>query len=376
MSGPDRPDRRSLAALRDHLDRNPADHEARLALGERLIEAGEPDAALRVLTPLEDQPSWARRARGRLATLDEDAGRLAAAEAWAHVQRLRAGRDAAPRAGPLAATPTLDSPGGTSLGRFVIERELGRGATATVYLARDRLLSIELALKVLHPHLATPQRADLRRRFFDEARVAAAMRHPGVVAIHDLDEVTRTLAMEYIPGGALRDRLRARARDPGGGLPASELHALARSLLSALDFIHRHGVVHGDITPRNIQLRRPGEAVLADFGVAHLVTVAAHERERPAGTPIYLAPEQLRGAPASELTDLFSAGAVLWEAIAGHPLRQHADLVLGRHAVRPLPGAADPNQRALFALVTALISTVPGDRPPTAAAAVRALGDP
>src|SRR5205814_4936729 len=163
---------------------------------------------------------------------------------------------------------------------------------------------------------------------FHEARVAARLRHPGVVAIYDLDEKTRTLVMEHLPGGTLRSRL-------ASGLDLGQALGIARTLLLALSYVHARGVVHGDITPRNILLRRTGETVLADFGNARLVEGTSVVEAT--GTPTYLAPEQFRGAPPSPAADLFAAGAIVWEALSGRPMRQHGDLVANRFGTAPVP---------------------------------------
>ena len=108
--------------------------------------------------------------------------------------------------------------------RFRLLREMGRGATATVYLARDEALTLDVALKVLHPQLPGQGRSDSLRRFFADARLAAGVRHPGVVAIYDVDEAARAVAMEWIAGGTLRQRL----REHPAGLPTAEVQATAR----------------------------------------------------------------------------------------------------------------------------------------------------
>ena len=265
-----------------------------------------------------------------------------------------------PDASPASVDPLL------SLSRYEVLREIGRGSTATVYLARDRSLGIELALKVFH----SPARlSEACQRFFAEARLVAGLRHPGVVAIYDLDESARTLVMEYLAGGTLRDRL-ARARP--AALPGDETEALARSLLSTLTYLHAAGAVHGDITPRNILFRSSGEPVLADFGSAHLLG-ADNSSELAGGTPIYLAPEQLRGAVSSPLTDLFAVGAILWEALAGRPMRQHADLLAGRLERPPLPRGEAP--AGLAELVVCLTESDPEKRPCSAGQALRKLAD-
>src|SRR5699024_799835 len=139
------------------------------------------------------------------------------------------------------------------------------------------------------------------------------LRHPGVVAVYDFDETTPSLAMEYVPGGTPRDRIR-HAGPSGAAVAAAGVRAGAGPLLHALAHVHEAGVIHGDLKPGNVLLRSPGEVVLADFGGACLGGAAAGNDQ---GTPLYLAPEQFRGASASAATDLFATGAILWELASG-----------------------------------------------------------
>jgi serine/threonine-protein kinase len=348
----------AAVALRGHLERHPDDRRSRLRFARLLAASGEQSAARSALAPLETldpEDPVAREATRRLAELDEAEGALLAAgtrwerlladdiddpQARTHLARLRP-EASAPLPGPLE---TLASPEGIETSRYRLLREIGRGATAAVYLARDMTLDLDLALKVLHPQLAAAARGAARRRFFAEARLAAGIRHPGVAAIYDVDEEARALAMEYVPGGTLRERIRSHP----AGLPSTELVAIARSLYAALDFVHARGVVHGDLKPSNLLLRRPGEVVLADFGAAELAGEAQRVSGAPSsvsagpgGTPLYLAPEQFRGARASRETDLYATGTILWEALTGRALRTHADLVRGIRADVPPPAAAE-----------------------------------
>jgi len=370
----------TVGFLRDYLATHPDDLPARLRLAQLLVARGERAAARSLLEPLERlESSLAGQVSAELAILDEDEGLVDAAsarwerlladdidhpEARARLQRLRA-RDerAQPALPPTGSQPTLGSPEGMTLLRYQILREIGRGGTSTVYLARDQLLGLELALKVLHSQLAAHDRSEACHRFFHEARVAARLRHPGVVAIYDLDEKTRTLVMEHLPGGTLRARL-------AGGLSVEETAALGRSLLAALSHVHARGVVHGDITPRNILLRKTGEPVLADFGNARLVE--GKSEGEAAGTPIYLAPEQFRGAPPSPAADLFAAGAVLWEALCGRPMRQQGDLVGNRFGTAPLPAEVRTNAGKLAEVIAALTALEP-ERRPSAEGALKTL---
>jgi len=249
--------------------------------------------------------------------------------------------------------------------------KLGEGSMGAVYVAEHALLGKRAAVKVLHPQLASAARADARRRFFAEGRVAAGLRHPGVVAIYDVDETTRVLAMEYVAGGTLRARLASRA---GASLAPGELVATATSLLEALAYVHARGVAHGDLKPSNLLLREPGAVVLADFGAAELRDDLAAATDGPAGTPQYLAPERLLGGRPSAATDLYAAGAILWEAAAGRPLRTHADLLRGATTQAPLaPAARDALGPRLAAVVTALLDAAPTSRPASARDALAAI---
>ncbi len=398
MSAPTKEDPH-LTALELRFAQDPEDPDTRLELFEQLLSRGEPAAARELLLPLSaSQHPLSAQAIARLARLDEHEGRIADAVlrwerlladdidhdlAWAQLARLgRASVTAAaysPGVLPVAA-PTLESPAGVSFSRFEIVREIGRGSSATVYLARDRTLDIEVALKVLHPRAGDVADAELDHHFFHEARTVAGLRHPGVVAIYDVDEGARTLVMEHIPGGTLRERLRAPSGGPTvrRGLPVPEVLALGRRILSALAYLHERGVVHGDLTPRNVLLRGPANPVLVDFGIARRGPAGEEASAPPAaGTPLYLAPERFRGAPSSTSTDLFAVGALLWEALAGHPLRTHGDLVGQRTDSRPLPReveeALGSPEHPLARMVAALTAANPRLRPDSAGAALREL---
>jgi hypothetical protein len=393
--------------LQSHLVRHDEDTSTRLRLGRVLYTLNEGAAARAVLRPLEEQrePSVAAPVNRLLALLDEREGALSSAEvrwerllvddiddveARAHLRALRPHQAHGPTDPSLA---TLAAPEGIRTARFRLIRELGRGSSATVYLVRDEQLDLPLALKVLHPQLASAARTDARAAFFAEARLAARLRHPGVVAIYDVDETTRALAMEYLAGGTLRDRLRApglatgatAGTSPRSPVDARELLATATSLLAALAYVHGAGVVHGDLKPGNVLLRSPGDVVLADFGGARLLTAASGSTGRPAdepgpqGTPLYLAPEQFHGASASAATDLFAAGVILWELASGQPPRRRHELLqnperLAAHLPEEPMAGLGPAGARLHALIEALAAPRAESRPPSAASALLALG--
>lgn len=247
----------------------------------------------------------------------------------------------------------------TALGqRYRIERELGEGGMALVFLARDLRHDRPVALKVLRPELAV---AVGEERFLREIHIAAQLNHPHILPLHDSGEADGLLfyVMPYEEGESLRQRL---AR--GGPLAVGEAVRYAREIADALAEAHGRGVIHRDIKPGNILLAR-GHAVVADFGIARAVADASSTLTgvgAALGTPGYMSPEQAAGDPnLDHRTDLYALGCVLFEMLTGHPpypgptpqalLAQHATAAVPspRHARTEVPPALDALVRRAMA---------------------------
>jgi TolB-like protein/Flp pilus assembly protein TadD/tRNA A-37 threonylcarbamoyl transferase component Bud32 len=198
--------------------------------------------------------------------------------------------------------------------RYAIEREVGRGGMATVYLAQDVRHHRPVAVKVLHPQLALSLGSD---RFLREIQIAARLQHPHIVPLYDSGQADDFLyyVMPYVEGESLRQRL-----EREGQLPLEDAVQVARSVAAALDYAHRNQVVHRDIKPENVMLHQ-GEAVVTDFGIAKAVTAAADNLTQTGmavGTPAYMSPEQAAGeAELDGRSDIYSLGAMLYEMVGG-----------------------------------------------------------
>ena len=198
--------------------------------------------------------------------------------------------------------------------RYLIERELGRGGMAVVYLSRDLRHRRYVALKVLTPELATAVGIE---RFEREIHLTASLQHPHILPVHDSGEAAETLwyTMPYVEGESLRERLRQESR-----LGIDEAVSLAREVAEALDCAHAAGIVHRDIKPENILLSR-GHALVADFGIARAIREAGETLTQtgPLGTPAYMSPEQAASGalPVDGRSDVYSLGCVLYEMLTG-----------------------------------------------------------
>jgi eukaryotic-like serine/threonine-protein kinase len=227
--------------------------------------------------------------------------------------------------------------------RYRLERHLGRGGMAAVWLATDEVLERPVAIKVLSDTIASDP--EFLARFRREARVAAGLSHPNLIGIYDYAEGDERpyLVMEYVPGENLAQRVAEKAE--------VDCARLAGELLGALAHIHRAGIIHRDIKPQNVLIAPDGSAKLIDFGIALPRDATSLTRTgHLLGTARYIAPEVMRGEPATERSDLYSCGVVLRHCLGDHPSGQ------------------------LRALVERLSSEDPHRRPASAEEAAAALG--
>jgi predicted Ser/Thr protein kinase len=209
-------------------------------------------------------------------------------------------------------------PPGSGVGSYQIVEEIGRGGMGVVYLAHDTRLNRRVALKALPAAVA--MQPELRERLRREARAAATISHPAVAVIYALEEVGDHLfiASEYVEGTTLRKLI------AGGPLPTERARSIATDIAGALSAAHDAGVIHRDLKPENVLIRADGSVKVVDFGIAQMEGSDASRLTRTGfalGTPAYMAPEQLLGAPVDPRADVYAWGVVLSEMLHGrHPL--------------------------------------------------------
>jgi serine/threonine-protein kinase len=278
----------------------------------------------------------------------------------------------------MSATDALSRLNAALEGRYRIERELGEGGMATVYLAEDLRHHRNVALKVLKPELAAVVGAE---RFLTEIETTAQLQHPNILPLFDSGEADGFLfyVMPHVEGESLRDRIEREKQ-----LPVDEAVRVAVEVAEALQAAHEHGVVHRDIKPANIMMSR-GRPLVADFGIALALSSAGGHRLTETGlsvgTPHYMSPEQATGdrivGPAS---DVYSLGCVLYEMLVGEPpyTGSTAQAVLGR-VITSDPESVTSQRRAVplhvDAVVARALEKLPADRFASAADFARALGE-
>jgi len=225
-------------------------------------------------------------------------------------------------------------------GRYELLTHIARGGMAEVYLARDLLLDRSVALKVLFPELSIDHL--FVERFRREAQAAARLSHPNIVSVYDWGQADTTyfIVMELVDGEALSTLLRAQ-----GALPPERAVSIAMAVASALDYAHRHGVVHRDIKPGNVLLAEDGQVKVTDFGIARAANADDSLTQTGAvmGTASYFSPEQAQGESLDGRTDIYSLGVVLYEMVTGQvPFRAETPLAIAYKHVRedPVPPRA------------------------------------
>jgi len=251
--------------------------------------------------------------------------------------------------------------------RYVLERRLATGGSAEVWRGRDTVLERPVAVKVLHRHLLADPTT--RTRLIQEARAAASLSHPGIVAVYDVaidEEASAAVILELVEGESLADRLRRE-----GALPPRAAVRIAAAVAEALDHAHERGVVHRDVKAANVLIDADGEARLADFGIARLLADEAGrltDTGTIAGTLRYLAPEQLRGEPAGPPADVYAVGVLLTEMLSGQPPYQVSSPVALAEAQRTPPMVIEGAPPSLSTIVRPTLDPDPEQRPSSAGA--------
>jgi serine/threonine-protein kinase len=265
-----------------------------------------------------------------------------------------------------------------SLGeRYRVERAIGSGGMATVYLAHDLKHDREVAIKVLHPELGASIGTE---RFDREIRLAGKLQHPHILGLYDSGEANGLFyfVMPFVRGESLRDRL-----DRETQLPVDDAVTIALEVADALGYAHERDIIHRDIKPENILLSG-GHALVADFGIARAASEAGEKLTQTGmtlGTPLYMSPEQAMGEHVGPTADIYSLGCVLYEMLAGTPpfTGANAQAIMARHAMTPVPGLQEVRSSVpdeVEEAVLAALAKAPADRPQTARAFAEIMGAP
>lgn len=250
-----------------------------------------------------------------------------------------------------------------SFGKYLVTKSLGRGGMAEVFLARDPVLERNVAIKVIHPHLATDP--DFGERFRREAKLVASLRHAHIVQLYDFDIQNNQpfMVMEYLDGASLKTRLAARA------LPLAEIARILNALASALEYAHARGAIHRDVKPANILFTENNEPVLADFGIAKIIGEAAQLSVSGAvvGSPAYMSPEQAASKSVDARSDIYALGVVAYEMATGRvPFQGDSPTaVLMQHlnTAPPPPRQLNANiPEAVQAVILRALAKDPADR--------------
>jgi hypothetical protein len=270
-----------------------------------------------------------------------------------------------------------------SIGRYMLDEELGRGSMGTVFRASDPLIERSVAIKTVDLGKLDDGTLQPRLRFLREAKAAGRLSHPGIVTVHDVGELEDVafIVMELVEGRSVKDVL-----DRADEIPLPVALDIVRQAAEALDFAHRHGVVHRDVKPGNLMLTRQGMVKITDFGIARVDQTARTRTGILVGSPGYMSPEQLMGKAVDGRSDVFSLGAVLYELATGRgPFdaehREDVLALMNNITNRPHEPASRLNPKvpaSLDAIVDRALAKKPADRYESAgkmAAELRALAD-
>jgi beta-lactam-binding protein with PASTA domain/predicted Ser/Thr protein kinase len=261
--------------------------------------------------------------------------------------------------------------GSTIDSRYKLLRRIGSGGMADVWLAEDPHLQRRVALKILHRRFA--QDREFVERFRREAEAAASLSHPNIVAVFDRGDVEGTyyIAMQLLEGRSLKELI-------DQGLTPEQTTALVRQVLEAAGYAHRHGVVHRDLKPQNVIVDDEGVATVTDFGIARAGASEITQAGSVMGTPHYLSPEQAQGQAVTAVSDLYSVGVILYEALAGRvPFEADSAVAIAMKQVSTAPqrpsSISPAVSPALDAVVMRALEKDPGQRFQSAEAFIAAL---
>jgi eukaryotic-like serine/threonine-protein kinase len=256
-------------------------------------------------------------------------------------------------------------------GRYRVSRRIGSGGMADVWLAEDAHLQRPVALKVLHKQFA--QDREFVERFRREAEAAAGLQHPNVVAVYDRGEFEGTyyIAMQYVEGATLKQLI-------DRGLSPDEAVPLIRQVLEAARFAHKRGIVHRDLKPQNVIVDGEGKAVVTDFGIARAGISEITQTGSVMGTPHYLSPEQAQGLEVTAVSDLYSVGVILYEALTGRvPFEAESAVAVAMKQVSQTPQRPSSINPAVWPTLDAAVMRAlekdPGERFQSADAFIAAL---
>src|SRR6266481_28065 len=223
-----------------------------------------------------------------------------------------------PASAPAAEPPAQAQPAERRIGKYIVKRELGRGGMGAVYLAEQPGLGREVAIKELI--LSAVADPTALKRFLQEAQVMARTSHPNLVQVHDLEQIgdANYIVLEFVRGRSLRDMVNQ------GPVPLPQTFAVMHGVMQALDYAHKHAIVHRDMKPENVLLSDDGMVKVADFGIARLtddtgVGGTATKTGTTVGTPQYMSPEQVASSKVDGRSDLYSAGIMFYELVVGQP---------------------------------------------------------